>query len=240
MAYLAATCSEENYRMLAHYHAKRQLLLLCDGLDESAHVKDMVQKYLAAVLTKSAARVVVSSRLAGFSDEYLSDHEFQFVQLELCTPQVQKLTAKRRMGEEDFLRFCDLLEEQPMLSAYATTPLTLSLLIQLFKHNQLASHEELASWGMVMNRGALYEAGVLHMLDMSDRRAARIEAGSQEKFPPLDVAMDGEVWAFLELLALDLHMRGTRDFMIADVRRLGAYSVWQRLEPYHHLLRTHM
>ena len=232
MAYLEATCSAENYRMLEHYHKKHQLLLLCDGLDESAHVKDLVQRYLAADLTKDAARVIVSSRLAGFSDEHLSDHGFQFVQLELCTAEVQKLTAKRRMGESDFVRFCDLLEDQPMLSAYATTPLTLSLLIQLFKNNQLATNDELESWGMVMNRGALYEAGVLHMLDMTERRAQRIEAGSTEKYPQLDVTMNGEVWLFLEKLALDLHMRGTRDFMISDVRRLGGHDLWQRLEPY--------
>jgi len=48
----------------------------------------------------------------------------------------------------------------------------------------------------------------------------------------LDIAMDGEVWTFLEVLALDLHQRGTRDFMIADVERLGFMPLWERLEPY--------
>lgn len=232
MAYLKATCSGENYRMLEYYHRRGKLLMLCDGLDESAHVKELVQQYLARDLTEEAARVVVSSRLAGFSDEFLSDHDFQFVQLELCTAEVQKLTAKRRMTESDFERFCALLLEQPMLSAYATTPLTLSLLIQLFKHNQLVSEDELAMYGMVMNRGALYEAGCLHMLDMSERRQQRIDAGSTEKFPTLDIEIDGEVWRFLEALAMDLHKRGTRDFMMADVQRLGAMSLWERLEPY--------
>ena len=136
------------------------------------------------------------------------------------------------MTEADFERFCALLLEQPMLSAYATTPLTLSLLIQLFKANQLVSEEELAMYGMVMNRGALYEAGCLHMLDMTERRQQRIDQGDTEKFATLDVAMDGEVWSFLEVLALDLHMRGTRDFMISDVKRLGAFQLWERLEPY--------
>ena len=232
MEYLRATCSEENFRMLEYYHWRGKLLMLCDGLDESAHVKELVQRYLAEELTEEAARVVVSSRLAGFSDEFLSDNDFQFVQLELCTAEVQKLTAKRRMTEGDFERFCALLVEQPMLSAYATTPLTLSLLIQLFKHNMLVSEDELAMYGMVMNRGALYEAGCLHMLNMTERRQQRIEAGSKEKFPTLDIAMDGEVWSFLEVLALDLHQRGTRDFMIADVERLGFMPLWERLEPY--------
>lgn len=232
MAYLKATCSDENFRMLEYYHRRGKLLMLCDGLDESAHVKELVQQYLARDLTEEAARVVISSRLAGFSDEFLSDHDFQFVQLELCTADVQKLTAKRRMSESDFERFCALLVEQPMLSAYATTPLTLSLLIQLFKRNQLVSEEELAMYGMVMNRGALYEAGCLHMLDMSERRQQRIAAGSKEKFPTLDTELDGEVWRFLEELAMDLHVRGTRDFMIADIQRLGAMSLWERLEPY--------
>ena len=183
MEYLRATCSDDNFRMLEYYHRRGKLLMLCDGLDESAHVKELVQRYLAEELTEEAARVVVSSRLAGFSDEFLSDNDFQFVQLELCTAEVQKLTAKRRMTEGDFERFCALLVEQPMLSAYATTPLTLSLLIQLFKHNMLVSEDELAMYGMVMNRGALYEAGCLHMLNMTERRQQRIEAGSKEKFP---------------------------------------------------------
>ena len=232
MDYLKATCSDENYRMLEYYHRRGKLLMLCDGLDESAHVKELVQRYISEELTAESSRVVVSSRLAGFSDEFLADNEFQFVQLELCTAEVQKLTAKRRMTEADFERFCALLLEQPMLSAYATTPLTLSLLIQLFKANQLVSEEELAMYGMVMNRGALYEAGCLHMLDMTERRQQRIDQGSTEKFATLDVAMDGEVWSFLEVLALDLHMRGTRDFMISDVKRLGAFQLWERLEPY--------
>ena len=232
MAYLKATCSDDNYRMLEYYNRRGKLLMLCDGLDESAHVKELVQQYLARDLTEEASRVVVSSRLAGFSDEFLSDHDFQFVQLELCTAEVQKLTAKRRMTETDFQRFCALLVEQPMLSAYATTPLTLSLLIQLFKHNQLVSEDELAMYGMVMNRGALYEAGCLHMLDMTERRQQRIDAGSQEKFATLDIVMDGEVWNFLEVLAMDLHSRGTRDFMISDIERLGAMPLWERLEPY--------
>ena len=139
MDYLKATCSDENYRMLEYYHRRGKLLMLCDGLDESAHVKELVQRYISEELTAESSRVVVSSRLAGFSDEFLADNEFQFVQLELCTAEVQKLTAKRRMTEADFERFCALLLEQPMLSAYATTPLTLSLLIQLFKANQLVS-----------------------------------------------------------------------------------------------------
>ena len=50
------------------------------------------------------------------------------MQLELCTQEVQVLTAKRRMKEDEHARFCELLAEQSMLSAYATTPLTLSLL----------------------------------------------------------------------------------------------------------------
>ena len=42
---------------------------------------------------------------------------------------------------------------------YATTPLTLSLLIQLFKSKQLKSQaEQQGSKRPVMNRGALYEA----------------------------------------------------------------------------------
>jgi hypothetical protein len=44
-------------------------MLLCDGLDECAHVKGYIQQYLARDLTKQAARVVISSRLAGFSDQ---------------------------------------------------------------------------------------------------------------------------------------------------------------------------
>jgi hypothetical protein len=44
-------------------------MLLCDGLDECAHVKDYIQQYLAHDLTKQAARVVISSRLAGFTDQ---------------------------------------------------------------------------------------------------------------------------------------------------------------------------
>eukprot|EP01048_Picozoa_sp_COSAG05_P040456 COSAG05_NODE_20735_length_277_cov_0.584270_1_plen_91_part_11 len=44
--------------------------------------------------------------------------------------------------------------------------------------------------------------------------------------------MDGEVWNFLEVLAMDLHSRGTRDFMISDIERLGAMPLWERLEPY--------
>jgi hypothetical protein len=35
-------------------------MLLCDGLDECAHVKGYIQQYLASDLTKQAARVVIS------------------------------------------------------------------------------------------------------------------------------------------------------------------------------------
>ena len=115
-----------------------------------------------------------------------------------CALLTYRADCKARMSEPDFIRFCDLLAEQPMLSAYATTPLTLSLLIQPFKHNQLATHAELVSWGMVMNRGALYEAGVLHMMDMSERREQRIAAGSKEVFPSIDVTIEGELWNFLK------------------------------------------
>eukprot|EP01052_Picozoa_sp_SAG31_P045902 SAG31_NODE_8570_length_1428_cov_1.504891_2_plen_160_part_01 len=138
------------------------------------------------------------------------------------------LTAKRRLSPQQHARFCGLLQEQPMLSAYATTPLTLSLLIQMFKNNQLASHAELAELGMVTSRGSLYEAGVLHMFNMSDRRDKAIAAGKSPSggFPPLDVRMHGEVWNFLETLAYDLHQRGTRDFLIRDVYRLGFGGLW--------------
>ena len=54
--------------MLEYYHDKKTLMMLCDGLDECAHVKPYIQQYLANELTKQAARVVISSRLAGFSD----------------------------------------------------------------------------------------------------------------------------------------------------------------------------
>lgn len=93
-----------------------------------------------------------------------------------------------------------------MLSAYATTPLTLSLLIQMFKNKQLASHAELAELGMVTSRGGLYEAGVLHMMNMTDRREKKLATGNHQPgaFPPLDVRMNGEVWMFLEVLAYDL------------------------------------
>ena len=225
MAYLKKTCEPEQFKMLLYYKKKGQILMLCDGLDECSHVKEPIQRYIAGVLQSQMARTVVSSRLAGFSDDFFADHEFQFVQLELYTAETQKLTAKRRMTSEEHSRFCQLLTDQPVLSAYATTPLTLSLLIQLFKSKQLQDAE--ASVGM--NRGMLYESGVLHMLSFKKEQT---EVAQPDKYQPVGREFKGEVWSFLEVLALELHTRGNRDFTAADVDRLGYGDLWAKLEPH--------
>ena len=70
----------------------------------------------------------------------MGDRDVDFritMQLELCSAVTQKLTAKRRMNASEHAKFCELLDTKPFIAAYATTPLTLSLLIQLFKSQQL-------------------------------------------------------------------------------------------------------
>ena len=81
LGYLQKTCDEEQYKMLLYYHKKGQLLMLLDGLDECSNLKEPIQQYIANVLQQSMARTVVSSRLAGFSDDYFADNGFQFVQV---------------------------------------------------------------------------------------------------------------------------------------------------------------
>ena len=50
-------------------------------------------------------------------------------------------------------------------------------------------------------------------------------------FPRLDYSYDEEVWRFFSVLSLDLHERGTRNFKVRDVRRLGFGELWARLFP---------
>ena len=225
LSYLKKTCDEEQFNMLQHYHKKGQLMMLLDGLDECSRVKEPIQRYIATELSKTVGRTVVSSRLAGFNDDFFADNDFEFVQLELCSEETQKLTAKRRMNDADHTEFCQLLTDQPMLSAYATTPLTLSLLIQLFKSKQLES----GATSMVMNRGTLYASGVSHMLTFKKQQT---EIEKPEIYKPVGRDVKGEVWNFLEILALECHQKGTRDFVPSDVAALGYGELWERLEPY--------
>ena len=58
------------------------------------------------------------------------------------------------------------------------------------------------------------------------------EVAQPELYKPIDRVLHGEVWAFLEVLAMDLHKSGNRDFTGADVDRLGFAELWARLEPH--------
>ena len=108
----------------------------------------------------------------------------------------------------------------------ATTPLTLSLLIQLFKSQQL---QQSTITSDRMNRGGLYEAGVLHMLKFKQQQT---EEAQPDRYKRIGRELNGEVWSFLEVLALDLHRAGCRDFNAEDVDRLGFSELWGRLEPH--------
>jgi hypothetical protein len=127
-----------------------------------------------------------------------------------------------------------------MFALYATTPLALSLLVELFRHSRLGATSTDPRTGLAraMNRGELYKAGMLHMLDVGTR-LQNIETDecassfiTQNDFPRIDYCYKEEVWLFLEALAFDLHQRGTRNFKVADVRRLGYGQLWDRLFPY--------
>ena len=47
--------------------------------------------------------------------------------------------AKRRLDADAYAEFEQVLEQQPALCSYATTPLALSLLIELFRHGGSAA-----------------------------------------------------------------------------------------------------
>ena len=79
---------------------------------------------------------------------------------------------------------------------------------------------------------------MIHMLDVgtrlqntsTDECANKFITGND--FPRIDYSYKEEVWMFFEALAYDLHQRGTRNFKVSDVRRLGFGRLWDRLFPY--------
>jgi hypothetical protein len=119
LAYLEASSPPDQFAVIKAAHESRAVLYLLDGLDECAHVKPQIQEYAATTLAEQTSRVVLSSRLAGFSDEHLAE-KYQFVQLELCNVAVQKMTAKRRLPAADFGRFETLMSEVRPASSAST------------------------------------------------------------------------------------------------------------------------
>ena len=238
LAYLKSSTPPDQYKVIAHAHAEKTSLYLLDGLDECASVKAQLQQYIGTTLAAETGRVVLSSRLAGFSDDSLAE-AYEFVQLELCSVEIQKKTAKARLGDTEYASFEEMMSENPMFALYATTPLSLSLLIELFKHKKLVNPRDPRTGRQrTMNRGEIYRAGMLHMMDVGTRLQkyttdecanAFIEAND---FPRLDYSYNEEVWRFFGVLSLDLHQRGTRNFKVRDVRRLGFGELWARLFPY--------
>jgi hypothetical protein len=190
LAYLKSSSPADQYRVIADAHRQKTVLYLLDGLDECAQMKEQLQMYIASTLKAETARVVLSSRLAGFSDDHLADGGYEFVQLELCSTNIQKVTAKRRLTEGEYDRFEQMMSTNPMFALYATTPLALSLLIELFRSGKLDQPTSGAQ--RAINKGELYRAGMVHMLDVGARlqkyttdecASAFIEAND---FPRLD------------------------------------------------------
>ena len=237
LAYLESSSPPDQYKVIAQAHADRTSLYLLDGLDECASVKGQLQEYIGTTLAAETDRIVLSSRLAGFSDDQLAER-YEFVQLELCSVEIQKTTARRRLPEKDYARFEEMMSRNPMFALYATTPLSLSLLIELFRYDKLVNPKDEQGRQRTMNKGEIYRAGMLHMMDVGARLQkyttdecanSFIEAND---FPRLDYSYNEEVWNFFATLAMDLHERGTRNFKVKDVRRLGFGELWTRLFPY--------
>ena len=159
LKYLEASSPAEQFSVIAKAHQDRTVLYLLDGLDECAQTKAQIQQYIASELADQVPRIVLSSRLAGFSDEHLAER-YQFVQLELCNVDVQKMTAKRRLSAEEYSSFETMMSEHPMFALYATTPLALSLLIELFRHKRLASPID-ARTGIPQPTESLLSRGVI-------------------------------------------------------------------------------
>ena len=208
---------EEQHAMLREAFDRQEILFLCDNLDRCGQHYKTIASYLVNTLS-TTARIVVTAGLARFKHQHLFAR-FGVVQLDVLSPDVQRKTGRARLSSGKHEGFEKILAK-PAVGLFATTPLTLCMVIELYSSGKM---EEKRS----SSRAGLYEQCAHLMIDRLSRgstspRDGGLSGGSESKF-----------WLLLEALAYSLHTRGARDFEEEDVRELGEdeYELWRGVAP---------
>lgn len=190
---------EEFEAFLRDHWLSKQVALLLDGLEHTDTAQRRICEWvtsLASVYT--APLIVVTSRLTGFCGLHKAD----LVRVELLPLKLQLNAAQYLLSEMQFERFIEAATgSQTHFSDFASTPMMLGLLLDLFRWGQVGAEKEL-SWGRLL------ELALRHVV------------GAQ---------LPAATWTLLEALGLEVLRSGLKDFTVADLQRLGLKGKWECL-----------
>ena len=190
---------EEFEAFLRHQWLNRQVALLLDGLEYTETAQRRVCEWISSLSSVyTAPLIVLSSRISGFCGL----PKAEIVRVELLPLKLQLNAAQYLLSEMQFERFVEAVTgSQAHFSEFASTPVMLGLLLDLFRWGQVGAEKEL-SWGRLLDLA-------LHHL-----------AGAQ---------LPASTWTSLEILGLEVLRSGLKDFTVVDLQRQGLKGKWECL-----------
>jgi len=190
---------EEFEAFLRHQWLNKQVALLLDGLEYTESAQRRVCEWVSSLASVySAPLIVLSSRISGFCGL----PKAELVRVELLPLKLQLNAAQYLLSEMQFERFVEAVTgSQAHFSEFASTPVMLGLLLDLFRWGQVGAEKEL-SWG--------------RLLDLALRHLVSAQ-------------LPASTWTSLETLGLEVLRSGLKDFTVADLQRQGLKGKWECL-----------
>jgi alpha-tubulin suppressor-like RCC1 family protein len=191
------------HRFLTQALAQGRGILILDGLDEAGGCRSAFEKYVVQNLMrrKPGVRVLITSRHSGFKESAFQ--EFKLAQLLPLNTKLQREMAAKRLPTGLHKKFVEQLRT-PVWSDMARSPLMLSLLITHF--------EQCGGVGEQLNRVRLYHTAIKTMSGGLEAAKLRSRGAMPNEAGRID-----ETICMLELIALHIHTKRTRDFSAMDL-----------------------